>query len=295
MLSIFRRKNKDKLKKEGNDSTISSEELLNESEESKDEDIDTELSLHPDWDIPSEQQYVYRFLNNELEPLKPNQISLSGIELRPENNGVAVIAFVRNSLNKPIKMDDVKLLLLDSNQTPIARHTFNFAELGEIPAKSSRPWMFVFPSETLLTTDITTKDWTLAFEIKPKHRLELDESWQNSLEQEDKTKLEQLVNGLEPPKEGEVNFMGLRAVVAETGDLHVTVLIRNGSDKNIQIQQLPLEVFDATDKLIAKGGFTLDNFEVKAHTTKPWTFIFPKSLVLEETIDLSKWKVAPVQ
>ncbi|PLS17854.1 accessory Sec system S-layer assembly protein [Bacillus sp. M6-12] len=295
MLSIFRRKNKEKIKKEGNDSTISSEELLNESEDIKDEEIYTELSLHPEWDIPSEQQYVYRFLNNELPPLKPNQISLSGIELRPEDNGVAVIAFVRNSLNKAINMKDVQLLLLDENQSPLARHTFNLAELGEIPAKSSRPWMFHFPSDTLLSTSFSTQGWTLAFQLKQKHRLDLDQSWQESLPEDDKAKLQQLVDSLEPPKDGEINFMGLRALAAENGDLHITVLIRNGNDRNINIQQLPLEVYDASAKPIAKGSFTLDNLEVKANSTKPWTFIFPKTLLLEESFDLSKWRVAPVQ
>jgi SLAP domain-containing protein len=92
-----------------------------------------------------------------------------------------------------------------------------------------------------------------------------------------------------------VNFMGLQAKKSEDGNLHVTMLIRNGSDKNIQLQQLPLEVVDATGDVIAKGGFALNDFEVKANTSKPWTFIFPSSLVLKEEIDLSVWKAYPPQ
>ena len=63
--------------------------------------------------------------------------------------------------------------------------------------------------------------------------------------------------------------------------------------KNIQIQQLPLTVEDATGEIIAQGGFKLEDFEVKANTSKPWTFIFPKSLVTKEQPDLSTWKVQP--
>ena len=73
--------------------------------------------------------------------------------------------------------------------------------------------------------------------------------------------------------------------------LHTTLLIRNGSEKNIKFEQLPLIVEDASGEVIAKGTFQFEKLEVKANTSKPWTFIFPKELILNEDIDLSKWKV----
>ena len=299
MLSIFKKNSKEKtMRKQGQDSTVSSEDILHETEaitESNHEEIDTELSLHPEWTMPREQEYVYRFLNNELDPLKPNQISLAGIELRKEEPDLVAIAFVRNSLDKSISFEKVTLLVLDEDKQPIARHEFDMAEIGELPGKSSRPWKFTFPSASILKQSFSTTGWQLAFEIKPKHALDLEESWQSSLSTEDKAKLERIVNDLTPPKEGEVNFMGLQAAQRENGDLHVTVLIRNGSPKSIHIQQLPLQITDAEGEVIAKGGFQLNDLQVKANTTKPWTFIFPASMLLKEEFDLSKWKVSTVQ
>ncbi|WP_050616479.1 accessory Sec system S-layer assembly protein [Bacillus testis] len=297
MLSFFR-KNNTKVQKEGKESTISASDMLNESEEtvSADTDIDTELSLHPSWDLSEEQGYVYRFLNNELSPLKPNQISLAPIELHRDDNGdLIAIAFVRNSLEKAITFEEVTLLLLDGEHQPIARQAFNLAELGELPGKSSRPWQFIFPHPIIMKDQYSTTDWSIAFEIKPKHALDLAESWNSSLSTEDKEKLRELVDSLTPPKVGEVNFMGMQAFKRENGDLHVTVLIRNGSPKNITIQQLPLQVTDASGEIVAKGGFQLDDLEVKANTTKPWTFIFPASILLKPEMDLSTWRVAAVQ
>lgn len=298
MLPFFRKNSKD-IKKEGKDSTIFSEEILNETvehvENGDEASVETELSIHPSWNMSSEQSYVYRFLNNELEALKPNQISLSGIELHEDGDNLVAIAFVRNSLSKAITFDKVTLLLLDDAKEKIARHEFNLSELGELPGKSSRPWQFVFPQETIAKKEFSKVGWTLAFEIKPKHSLDLAESWNSSLSTESKEQLQRIVDGLTPPKEGEINFMGLQASKKENGDLHVTVLIRNGSLKNVNIQQLPLQVFDATGELVAKGGFQLEDLEVKANTTKPWTFIFPASLVLKEEMDLSTWKVAAVE
>ncbi|MFJ5623501.1 accessory Sec system S-layer assembly protein [Peribacillus loiseleuriae] len=294
MASIFK-KNKNKLKKEGKDSIISSGDLLNETEVQTDEEIMTELSVHPQWNLASEQNYVYRFLNNELEPLKPNQISLAGIELQSENNEVTATAFVRNSLNKAITFQEVKLLLLDENKETIARHSFDMSVLGELPARSSRPWMFTFPADTVSKKDFSTKDWTIAFELKTKHKLDLAESWEKGLPEAERKNLEKYVEQIDPPGEGEVNFLGLQAKKTDQGDLHVTILIRNGHDKNVKIEKLPLEIIDASKEVVAKGGFSLDDLEVKANTSKPWTFIFPASMVLKEDMDLSTWSAKPVQ
>ena len=60
-----------KTEKTGLDSTVESEEILENGQAgSGDEDIETELSLHEQWSLTQEQEYVFRFLANELEPFK---------------------------------------------------------------------------------------------------------------------------------------------------------------------------------------------------------------------------------
>jgi accessory Sec system S-layer assembly protein len=292
LLSFFK-----KNKKSGGESTVSSNELLNEVVQDQDQstEILTELSIHPSMSIPQEQEYVLRFLNNDLPPLKPNQISLSGIELHPTEVGLTVSAFVRNSLSRDIQFEETDLSLIGPEGNRLARKTFDLSELGQIPANSSRPWNFYFDKSSLLTESIPANGWKLAFEIKPKHQLELDETWEKSLPIEVKQKLSDMVDQMGVPKEGEINFLGLEAQITDTNDLRITMLIRNGSNKNIKIEQIPLQVEDASNDIIAKGGFKLENFEVKANTSKPWHFIFPKNLLLKENIDLSSWKATPIQ
>lgn len=290
MLPFFKKK-----KKSGGDTAVSAQDVIQETADAGDEEVYTELSLHPSWSLPMEQQYVLRFLNNELPPLKPNQISLSGISLRREADGVVVSAFVRHSLSKPIKIGKATLLLLSADDAVIARKEFNLEEMGELPEKSSRPWNFLFENATLKTNNIPEEGWKLAFELRQKHRLELEESWEKALPKAEKDKLRQLVDQLEPPKPGEVNFFGLQAKLTEEHGLSVTVLIRNGSDRNIYFEQLPLQIEDAAGEVIARGGFALDRLEVKANTTKPWTFIFPKELIRKSEPDLSKWKISIVK
>jgi accessory Sec system S-layer assembly protein len=292
MLPFFK---KQKQQKDERDSVVEANELLGSSDtDSGEEEVKTELSFHPSWNVSVEERYYYQFLHNQQRPLKKNQISLSGIDLKQVPQGYVVTAFVRNSLSRPVAFSPTPLLLLGPNNEVLARKVFDLSELGEVPPRSSRPWKFLFEQETLRTSEIPLVDWKLAFELpkQKRHSLDLEESWEKSLAAEDRQKLQALVQSLQPPKPGEVNFMGLQARQTEQGDLHVMLLIRNGSDKNIHIQQLALQVHDASGDIVASGAFALDNFEVKANTSKPWTFIFPKSLVTKENPDLRSWKVS---
>ncbi|SDM42483.1 accessory Sec system S-layer assembly protein [Psychrobacillus sp. OK028] len=281
-----------KTKTAGKDSTINSEELL-DIEVSESNSIKTELSYHPSWNVPKEQQYVFQFLLNELEPLKPNQLSLSGLEIDEEDDSWLVKAFFRSSLAKPMELGSIELLLLDASNDVIASQQFDFSELGEIPGNSARPWVFKFDKPTIDSEELPAEGWQLAFNLKSfePHKLELHESWEKSLPKEQKEALEQLVKSLPSLNEDEVNITGVQLKEQPDDGLAVTVFVRNGSNKSLSFQQLPLVLSDANNEIVAQGSFKLDNFEVQSNTTKPWTFIFPKELVNKEAKDLSKWTV----
>lgn len=286
--------------KTGKESTIDSKEILDSVVASTGTDkVKTELSYHPEWTVPQEQEYVFRFLANELEPLKPNQISLSGIEvdLDPATGGWLVKAFFRSSLNQAIQMEEVELLLLDEKEEVIATQQFDLSELGEIPAKSARPWIFVFGKENITGENPPTENWKLAFNVQSMmpHRLDLAEAWEEGLADEQKESLKEVVKGLPKLKPKEVNIAGFQVKEEEDGSIAASVFIRNGHSKEINIEQLPLELLDANGELVARGTFKLEDFSVKANTTKPWTFIYPKDLVQKENPDLSRWVAKVVQ
>jgi accessory Sec system S-layer assembly protein len=297
MLPFFKRKNKGQVTKTGLDSSVSSEDLLNITEDSYSEEVETSLSFHPGWNLSKEQEYVFRFLNNDLTSLKPNQISLAGVELEREGNTLQVTAFVRNSLSKPIKLGEVELLLLNNEKKTIAQKQFDLSLLDKIPARSSRPWMFTFEKETVVSDlNLEEDGWSIAFNVSSlqPHRLDLAESWKENISEDIKTKLINIVNSVPKPKPKEFNIMGVSAKFLENGDLNTTVLLRNGNHKGISIQQLPLEVIDANNELVVRGAFKLEDFEVKANTSKPWSFIFPKEMIQKENPDFSKWSVRPI-
>lgn len=258
--------------------------------------VHTTLVFNDAQEISKSDIYVLRFHHQQLPLLKPNQISISGIRLTRFEEDVIIDAFIRNTLEKAVRFEMVDLILLDENNQPLAKKTFDLSEMGDIPALSCVPWRFFFEEEDYLAESIPDEGWKIAFELKrqaAEHALDLAPSWEEQLSDEQRQHLEKVIAGLPKLKEDEVNFMGLEAVMQEEGSLAVTVLIRNGSQKSIKIEQLPLVVEDAEGDQVCQGGFALDDFEVKANTTKPWTFIFPAQLVVKPQPNLTHWKVYP--
>ncbi|BBW97673.1 accessory Sec system S-layer assembly protein [Geobacillus sp. FSL W8-0032] len=258
----------------------------------------TTLSFHPDWQLSPEETYVYRFYHEQLPPLQPNQISISGVKLVEYNDGFVAVAMLRNTLPKPVLFERIRLLLLGEDGTAIARKEFDMSAFGELPPMTARPWRFLFAAEDKLVDQLPKGGWKVAFELPPQHRLELEESWEQSLSAEQRQQLQALVDSVPPPARGEVNFMGIEAKQLPSGELAVTLLIRNGSDQQIRFEQIPLEVRDHAGDIVARGLFAC-HLEVKVHTSKPWTFLFPPELLRKAEPDWTSWKVTipspPVQ
>ena len=285
-----------KTEKTGADSVISSDEILEGSAQSEGtEEVETTLSLHPQWALSQEQEYVFRFLSNELEPLKPNQISLSGIDIdvEPANGSWLVKSFFRSSLEQAITVGSVELMLLDDEGKTIASQEFDLNELGEIPARSARPWVFVFTKENIFAEEPPAENWKLAFNVQSMvpHKLELEQAWEDGLSTEQKDALEKVVEGMPKLKPREVNFAGFQVKTQDDGSIAASIFIRNGHSKQINIEKLPLELIDATGEIVAKGSFDLAPLSVKANTSKPWTFIYPKEMVQKEEPDFSRWTI----
>lgn len=285
-----------KTEKTGADSTIDSEEILEGSAQSSGTDeVETTLSLHPQWTLSQEQEYVFRFLANELEPLKPNQISLSGIDIdvEPANGSWLVKSFFRSSLEQSISVGSVELMLLDEEGKTLASQEFDLKELGDIPGKSARPWVFVFTKENIFAEEPPAENWKLAFNVQSMvpHKLELEQAWEDGLSAEQKAALEKVVENMPKLKPREVNFAGFQVKKQEDGSIAASIFIRNGHSKQINIEKLPLELIDATGDIVARGSFDLAPLSVKANTSKPWTFIYPKEMVQKEEPDFSRWTI----
>src|SRR5690606_36388589 len=135
MFPFFRKKQTelDQLKNEGRESAVQSSEITGTDAGESSQEVETELSLHPAFQISKEPTYVLRFLTTALAPLKANHVALAGIGWAEQPDGLAVTAFVRNSVNNGVKLTSIPLLLINEKEEAKASYYFDLRGLGEIP------------------------------------------------------------------------------------------------------------------------------------------------------------------
>ena len=284
-------KNKKKLEQiKNNEQSIAYGESSN-----VDEEIIPTLSLHPKTKIPVEDRYVYQYYNSEAHPLKVNQLSILAIDHHLKSGAIDVRALIRHSLNKAIKLQKTTIVMMNNQHEVIAEGTFDLSSLGELPPKSSRPYTFRFDKQEIKETVTENSSISLGFKLEHKHRLDLTEDHQKQFTKAQIDQLSKIVAKAPKLKDGEFNFMMIGHQLLENEALAVNILLRNGSKKTIHLQQLPLQLFDKHNDVAAKGVFKLEDFEVKANTSKLHTFIFPKSAIIKHDADLSQCKIAVIE
>lgn len=264
------------------------------SESSKADGIRTALSYHPDWELSVQEKYVFQYNHQKLPLMQPNQISVHGINLYEYEDGFVVSAFLSSSLPKPVTFEVIDLVIINEENETLARKSFEMDLFGELLPNTTMPWRFLFNKENQLVEKMPKKGWRLVFELKQKVvntlPLELEKSWEDSLNEQQKEHLNTIIQQLPPLKNGEINFLGLEATQNHEKAIAITLLIRNASNRSITIENLPLILEDASGEAIAKASFALDKLEIRAFTCKPWTFVFPATAIAKESPDLSKWK-----
>ena len=107
------------------------------------------------------------------------------------------------------------------------------------------------------------------------------------MSEKDKEKLIKLFESLDNPKENELNFLKLSITKDAKNNLVLKVLLRNGTENDLDIKQISIRILTETDQTVSQGSFQLGNLVVCAHSSKPAKFVFPKKSVLIHIGDLS--------
>jgi SLAP domain-containing protein len=136
---------------------------------------------------------------------------------------------------------------------------------------------------------IASGDWKVYLETRS-HRLLLHETWERAVSTKDREKFQELFDTSPSPRENELLFLPVRAGINYENHLFATVLIQNGSKQDLFFENFPLIINDA-NMLAAEHRFTINELVVKANTSTPWTFIFPKETVKQKNLDFSDWSL----
>lgn len=238
------------------------------------------------------QKEHYQKLHDDLPKMKSNQLNLTAAEIEiTDSSNIKVHAFVRSTVEKSIDLQTAKLFLVDQDSKIISEKTERFIGLDTIQPYTSQLFIIEFVDTNIesLNPD-EMKNWALAFESNLKHHIDYSDLDESKISESTKKTLYEIIEQT-PLNENELSFMGFDATVDDEKNIHVNLLIRNGTNDNLDIKQLPLKFYDATGDLTAQGTFKINHVTVLANTSKPITLVFPASSVLKEKIDLSNWSI----
>lgn len=257
----------------------------------------TEIDFSADWDIPTQEKYIFQFYHQQLEDLEANQLHVHGVKLYTVDSGIVVTAIIRHSLPKKLRLDQVVLVVKDTEGKEIAKKQFDMQLFGELEPCTARPWNFLFEMEDLVVPYEEIKnemEFEMAFEYYEKvvkeFELYLDENWSNGLSEDQKDYVHTLVSTLEPLKENEISIVGFH--FHESVDaVNIYIIIRNSFSQGLTIENLPIQLFDAVGDMVCKLGFPIGEFEIASKQARPISLSFSKEVFMKENPDFSSWKI----
>ncbi len=257
------------------------------------DDVKTRFTLPPQANLSYHQLNDYKRLHGQLPQVKKNTFTIYGAELKIINKKTIVVtAFVRNTIEQSLDLHPADLVLLDRNSQPFAKRKVDFTGLGALPPNTARPWRIEFPKESWLQEDMEnlSRPWSLAFEKNLIHRVDYSGLDDTLLTEEIKQELDKFSEEA-PLEDNAFSLLGLFAKLDAEENLVITLLLRNSTNRDLRVRQLPLKFYDAQGDLSAQGVFQFDELTIYPNTSKPVTLIFPESSILKNEMDLSKWSI----
>ncbi|MFD3155974.1 SLAP domain-containing protein [Haloimpatiens sp. FM7330] len=258
--------------------------------------VDTELSLHPKQEnVVSDFQK--EFIEDEIKdlpPIKEGDINVSAAYIYDIGDKYELSIYIRNGLTKPINLEKVPFDIVNSKDEVLASQIFDLKEMGKIPAHSVRPWKIYFDKENVNVDEIPQDDWKIVFDSRIKAiryvKVQL-EDLPEDIAEDKREMLQQYVNDLPKLKDGDFSISTFYVKEEEDGSLGVTLIMRNGTNKAVELGKLPVTIYDAEGKLATKGVFENINVQINPYKATVREFVFLKEQRLPGDFNFEKWTV----
>ena len=259
-----------------------------------DKKIKTNLYFHPKANIKAEDKFVYQFYHNELDPLPENTLSIATIDGEKNARGIKLKTIIRHTQLETIELQRLTVAVLDSEHRLLAEKAFDLSKLGALPPYTARPHVLTF-EKSLFKQFASLSPDGLIVQFKRPHQLDLDKAWTEALSDDQVDHLKHIVQQARSLKPGEINLLGLEAKEIEPKKILVSFLLRNGSQKDLNFQKVPLRLRDKDKQVIAEAGFNFDDFNVKSNTSQPKSVLFDENNLKQDSFDLEGFSIEVIQ
>ncbi|AEB75412.1 hypothetical protein ADU80_05980 [Clostridium botulinum] len=258
--------------------------------------IKTEISVHPGME-GSISKFQMECLEDEIKILpdiKDGEVDVNTDFFFDLGDKYEASVFIRNGLATGINLEKIPFIVLGKNDEELGRKVFNLREVGEIPARSVRPWKIYFEKDELEVGENNLKDLKIIFDSRLKAAGVVKVRYENlpgGIQGQERKKYEDFLENLPLLREGQVTMTAYDVHITEEGKIAVELVIRNGRHNGVDVERVPLSVYDANHKLVVSGVFYLEDVSISPISAKVYSFSFSKEEILREDFDLKKWTV----
>ncbi|AYF53401.1 SLAP domain-containing protein [Clostridium botulinum] len=258
--------------------------------------IDAEISVHPEME-GSISKFQMQCLQDELKTLpsiKEGEVDVNTDFFFELEDKYEASIFIRNGLATGINLEKIPFIVLGKNDEELGRKVFNLREVGEIPPRSVRPWKIYFKKDELSIGKNDLKDLKIIFDSRLKAAGVVKVRYENlpgGIQGQERKKYEDFLENLPLLREGQVTMTAYDVHITEEGKIAVELVIRNGRHNGVDVQRVPLSVYDANHKLVVSGVFYLEDISISPISAKVYSFSFSKEEILREDFDLKNWTV----
>lgn len=261
--------------------------------------LNIDLSLHPK-DEASVSNFQKEFIKEELAELPPinkGEVNIASSYIYDIGESYEASIYIRNGLESEMSFQAVPLSVINSNGEVLASQIFDLIELGNIPPMSARPWKICFNKSSFSAKDIDIKDCKIVFDSNIKALKTVNVTLSNLPEgigELEKRKYEEFIENLPRLEKNTLSISTYSLEKDNDNNIVITIVIRNGSNKEAKLEKLPVKVVDKDGNIIVSGTFELTDEEIKVGSLSAilHRFIFQSNICVNTEIDLSKCKVS---
>lgn len=224
---------------------------------------------------------LLQYIHDELPAVVRDEVGIIPFFTQVTQEGYLMLTYIRNATSRDILLQRVPLVLMTPEGEIVARKIFDLTALGPIGDMSSRPCEFMFRWDEFDKVPEKETPLTLHYKKPVLKKSEIDDTETGGLTNKEVVHYSQELAKLPPLEAGNVDLQVLDVKVDEEGDLKVVVVFRNGLEKRLEFNEVPIFVHDQTGDSVAKVQFTLENMKVTAKNHKIWLFKIPASSILK--------------
>lgn len=258
--------------------------------------VDLKLSLKPQEEqiVSNVQKEIIKEDLERFNNVKENDVNISTSYVFDAGDKLEASVFFRNGLNMKIDFSILPLKLVNNEGEIVASQVFNLSDVGEIPPLSVRPYKLYFDKINIIKPINDIKSLKVMFDknLRVIDKAELQyEDLPEDISIDEKRFFETYLNNLPIIEKGQVDLKCYDVRIKEEDKIKITIIIRNGFDKSINLEQLPITIYDNNKEVICSTVFKCEDLRVSSMKAKLCNFMVQCGDINLKAFDLDNLSV----